>query len=176
LKWFLIVFFQHSRIYYDTIEILEKHPKYLLNLSVAVLHSTDQNSVADVSLTLLEDLTNMLVSGSLKGRRRPNEGLIEIMKGSVDFCDVPRSIFGRVLLKINKEPLRTHSNLKLECPLKKGFYYISKFPMADSPELPAFFPKMNLTLDLRAEVKTRVKNTRSMITLCRFKLNGTIYW
>lgn len=83
---------------------------------------------------------------------------LNVFTSNVDSCKAAQGLFGNYIIKFLLMNNEKHSNIKPECPQKKGLYYAYNFPAPENPKhlIPSFIPApaefWQLTIIARAKI------------------------
>lgn len=135
-------------------------PRLVENYSFVVFNGSDHLSYFNFTGKLLMDIKKSLYSFNLKVKSNESrkDYDIDLFTGNVDSCQAAKGIFGNFIIKFFQSNLDKHSNFKIDCPQKKGFYYAYNFPVPLDLKsfIPSFIPFRSsiwqLTVISRAKV------------------------
>lgn len=162
---FKTTFFRDFQIFQDCRIILTSaeswaSPKLMENFSFVVFNGTDNLSYFNFTGKQLFEAKRAILSFNIKKKSEAarKDYDVEVFSSNVDSCQAGKGIFGNFIIKFFLTNFEQYSNLKIECPQKKGFYYAYNFPMPK--DLKSFLPSFmripssfwQLTIDVRAKV------------------------
>lgn len=96
-----------------------------------------------------------------------------MFNSNTDLCAFGKGFLGSFLLKFFLDELEKYSNLNIQCPMKKGFYYANNFPMPVKVEsfLPSFMPNHKLW-QLTIDSKAKVAKSQARFRLFSMQIQG----
>lgn len=109
------------------------------NLQINVFNDSKGLSRLNASGDLLIDMGKFFADICLRSSK---DGVIYenlITQGGFDLCVITKGFVPNFLMKTMIDQMKTYTNIKLDCPLKKGYYYVKNFPMVDEKFVPPFF-------------------------------------
>lgn len=133
-------------------------------------------SKLNVSLTTLVDFYKIFITLSVFEKTNPesNEYDKVLMRTNLDLCGLPRGgLFGNFFIENIAQKLEQYSNLKFECPLKKGFYYDVNYPIISDRLLPphmfGLFKDFKCEIVIKGKVQGKQSTQRVTINLFIFR-------
>lgn len=145
-------------MYFDSAETWSSQ-KHIEDFQVVVFNHSGV-SYFNYTAKLLVDVRRALISFDLKkksvGTQKNYD--VDVFTSNVDSCKAAQGLFGNYIIKFLLMSSVKNSNLKVECPQKKGFYFAYNFPAPDNPKdfIPSFMPAPAehwlLTIIARAKV------------------------
>lgn len=151
-------------------------PNLMENFTFVVFNGTDNHSYFNFTGKQLFEAKRAILSFNIKKKSEAarKDYDVEVFSSNVDSCQAGKGIFGNFIIKFFLTNFEQYSNLKIECPQKKGFYYAYNFPMPK--DLKSFLPSFmripssywQLTVDVRAKV---VKN-RAPVRVYQLQIRG----
>jgi hypothetical protein len=113
--------------------------KYVSNYSIKPI--VDDKNVSRIFIWFVtkKQINDIRVSGVLTAKPEGSTEFIEVIKGSIDYCNLASSFIGQIALKFYLPLLQRYGNITVDCPFKPGSRYID-FPLGDLL-IPDFIPK-----------------------------------
>lgn len=153
---------QDSRFYFKSAGSWSS-TKHVENFGFAVFNDSDGTSRFNFTGSLLVDLGRLMLTFDLKKKTSldAKDYEIDVYHGNVDSCNVAKGMVGNYLINFILAGLKEYSNFVIECPLRKGFYYITNFPVPKQVQdfIPKFIPQPSqnsawvLTITARAKIQ-----------------------
>lgn len=150
--------------------------KLVHNVDIKVFNDSLGDSRMNMTTALDSDLTSLVFSTELKAKPIQNEEFRSLLRLNFDFCDVQRNVLGKMIFDFFEEFLGQHSNFQLKCPIKKGFYYLSRFPLLNTTWFPAFIWKVDAHYIVTISVRGKVKGAKTLNKIMNLFVNGSVYW
>lgn len=129
-------------MYFDSVETWASQ-KHFEEFNVVVFNQSDI-SYFNYTSKLLMDFRRTLISFDLKKKSAGTQKNydLNVFNSNVDSCKAAQGLFGNYIIKFLLTNNEKNSNMKPECPQKKGFYYAYNFAAPDNPKdfIPSFIP------------------------------------
>lgn len=152
-------------------------PKYLENFTFLVFNGSDDLSYFNFTANLLVETKRAIISFEVKMKadERKKSYDVEVFRGNVDSCQAGKGISGNYIIKFFMTHLENYSNLKIDCPQKKRFYYAYNFPVPVDARsfIPSFIPVHLMYWQLIIDVKAKVSKTQAADRVLRVQLQGS---
>lgn len=99
---------------------------------------------------------------------------VEVFSSTVDSCQAGKGISGNYIIKFFMANLENYSNLKIECPQRKRFYYAYNFPMPMDLKsfIPSFIRVNWMFWQLIIDIKAKVSRTKAADRVARVQIEG----
>jgi Protein of unknown function (DUF1091) len=123
---------QQGEISVISAEVEDVNPKMVSNFSIDIFNGSDQTTRYSLGFTLKQDLNQILMSGGLSSKQKRGEEFSEMLKGNLEFCDLRKSLYGQMMIPLVEDAIRQDSNIRMECPMTKGHYYVRNAAFPDS--------------------------------------------
>lgn len=94
------------------------------------------------------------------------------LKGHVEFCQISSGFLGNLVTQIAVDLLSKYSNLKIECPIAKGFYYINGFPVIDQSSLPYNYLGLAGRWECLVTLKMKLPKGRNLVQVLKMRIEG----
>lgn len=149
----------------------------MANFSLNVVNGSEFGTRCNASATLVKDLPNLIISFNIK-EKSPGSKVwnITIASGTFNTCKVQRGIFAEFLGNFFKDLMKEYSNFKMECPYKKGFYYLNNASMSDLDMLPRYLASpLERSLSLKFAVRLPKLKFPASLGSCEFFSTKDIY-
>lgn len=91
-----------------------------------------------------------------------------LLQTRMNVCKAGDGFLGNLFIAPFHEAFKKFSNLSLQCPIKKGFYYIQNFQLANLN-----LPMNSLKFKLKERVFAIVENEKKKKFLCKIDITGT---
>jgi Protein of unknown function (DUF1091) len=112
-----------------------------------------------------------LGSGVLKGKTSGSNDFRELLKGSVDFCNLSNNFLGQTAIQFYEHIWKNYGNYTPKCPMLVGFYYVD-VPL-DEIVLPPFLPRFDGEFSISATSKMKISKKKT-IKLWDASVSGTV--
>jgi Protein of unknown function (DUF1091) len=144
--------------------------KYVSNYSIKPI--VDDKNVSRIFIWFVtkKQINDIRISGVLTAKPEGSTEFFELIKGSIDYCNLASSFIGKIALKFYTPLLQRYGNISADCPFKQGSHYID-FPLGDVI-LPDFLPKVTSDFFMDGTYKTKVGS--KYFKLCDVKVRGSI--
>lgn len=143
---------------------------------MAVFNGTDDLSYFNFTMKLLVEFKKSLYFFNLKVKTDESrkDYDLEVFRSSLDSCQVAKGVFGNFIIKFFMTNLEKYSNMKIECPQKKGFYYAYNFPVPLNFKsyIPSFLPVRSCFWQLTVASRTKVSKNKAAEICARVQLQG----
>lgn len=141
-----------------------------------MFNGTDNFSYFNFTTNLLAETKRAILTFKVKqksdaAKRNYDE---DVFNSNVDSCKAGKGIFGNYIIKFFLTHIERYSNLKVECPQKKGFYYAYNFPVPMDAKafVPSFMPFPSSFWQLTIDIKTKVSKSIAAVRIIRVLLEG----
>jgi len=115
------------------------NPLYVSNFSLRVFNDSLLTTRLNVSVIVKTDFLTFLIGFSIKDKNPATKEYDKVLsRGSFNTCKVQQGVFGGFLGSYVSDIIAEYSNFKLECPYKKGFYYVANAPISEPDLVPGF--------------------------------------
>lgn len=165
-----------GQIFINSIEKKDINKKLLRDVIAYPFNDTDGLSRFNVSFFLDSDLTSILISGGLLAKPMKQKEFDDIFKFNLDLCDIQKSVWGKLFYSFFEEFLLEHSNFKFECPLTKGFYHFTRFPLVDTSQLPGFLLKLDADFIFSVSMRAKAAGAKTLSRFMVMKIKGSVVW
>jgi hypothetical protein len=136
------------------------NPKYFSNYTIKQYIDENDNSRLFVWFVVKANLTSILVSGVVKGRYSDVNKFSELLKGSVDFCNLSNNFIGKTLTKLYERLWNNYGNYTPGCPMLINSYYVD-IPLSEIV-IPPFVPQTSGEFLITITSKMRIAGKRSV--------------
>lgn len=141
-----------------------------------VFNGSDNLSYFNFSENLLTDYKRAIYTFNIRVKTDDSrkDYDLDVLTSNVDSCQLAKGIFGNFVIKFFMSNLEKHSNLKFECPQKKGFYYAYNFPVPldFKSYIPSFLPIRSCLWKLTVAARAKVSKAKSAEMLARVQMTG----
>jgi Protein of unknown function (DUF1091) len=165
------MFYQSSQINVETLRVDYTNPKYVSNYTIKKYVDDKNGSRIFLSFRVNTNLTILLGSGVLKGKTSESHDFRELLKGSVDFCNLSNNFLGQTAIQFYARIWENYGNYTPKCPLLVGFYYVD-VPL-DEIKVPAFIPRIDGEFSINAVSKMKISK-RKTVKLWDASVTGTV--
>lgn len=145
--------------------------RYVESFKLALFKNANDDTLHNISGTLLIDLTKISVSFAIKFKSTPDRKDYDklLFQGNVDICKVSRGVMANFMVKAFLSSER-ETNFHFDCPMKKGFYYLYNLPTMEKSFFPGFIPKYSRIWELTVIAKTKLPKIASAVQLLLVKV------
>jgi Protein of unknown function (DUF1091) len=122
-------YFQGFRFILHSIQYTS-NPVHISNLTINVFNDSLGDSRFNSSGILNRDVQRVKITAILRVKSTGSRNYDKtFLQGDVDLCKIKKGAIGNFVVGIVMEHLKEYSNIIIECPFKKGFYYTTNFPI-----------------------------------------------
>ena len=153
------------------------NPEYISNFSLKSFNNTNGISCFNATTNLNVPVLKILIYVTLKGKSVETNKVYDqvILKGVLDSCKLSQGIFGNFIAQFIVENLHKYSNIKIECPQKRGFYYVSNFPL-ESDHIPRYiFFGRNRKFEFSGTWKAKISDGKPLVHFFTLLFEGQIF-
>ena len=150
------------------------NPDYISNFSLKVFNNTNGISCFNATGSLDVPALKILIYVTLKGKSIEALKVYDevILKGVLDSCKLSQGIFGNFIAQFVVENLHKYSNIKIECPQKRGFYYVSNFPL-ETDHIPIYLNIFrNRKFEFSLTMKVKLRDIKQLVYLFTMQFEG----
>lgn len=149
-------------------------PGHLDNFSFVFFNGTDNLPYFNFTVNLLVEIKSAIFSFNMKQKSSLSQKTydIEMFNSNTDLCQFGKGFLGSYILKFFMEGLQNYSNLNIQCPMKKGYYYAQNFPLPASKN--SFLPSLMPTIlwQLTIESKAKLSKSQARVRLFNMQIQG----
>lgn len=112
-------------------------------MDFVIFNDTNHRSSFNLSFTSKTDVSRVVISLTLnvKTDQHKSEYDGRIIETNIDTCRLKQgNPFSNIVVNFVMEKVQKYSNFQLECPQKKGNFYVQNFPTPDDAAV--FFPNI----------------------------------
>lgn len=165
-------------MYFDSVETWASQ-KHFEDLNVVVFNDSGI-SYFNYSVKLLVDFRRTLISFDLKKKSSEAQRNydLNVFNSNVDSCKAAQGLFGNYIIKFLLTHNEKNSNIKPQCPQKKGFYYAYNFAAPDNIKdfLPSFMPTPAEFWELTIIGRAKISANGGAIRVFRIVGQGRNVW
>lgn len=162
-------------IYYHFVQFVA-NPMIIADTQMIVFNDTKGVSRFNSSFLLKYDAEKVQVSALFMGKT--NEASKEFdklyLRGKLDACNIEKGMLGVFVGRVLQNLLLQFSNFQFTCPIKKGFYRISRLPPVNDNQLPTYILGFSGPFQFTQTIKGRINNTKALEHLLTIKITGFI--
>lgn len=135
---------------------------------------TGSGTRCNISSTLKTDLPNIQISYNIRDKSPNSKDYDKVVtSGSFSTCKMQQGVFGSLVEKIINNIFTEFSNIKLECPFKKGFYNITDAPLSEPAIVPGFLSGKSAERTISLKFSVKFKKVKSLVTIVSLDIFGT---
>lgn len=143
---------------------------FVKNHKALIWKNGNGNSLINASWFFIEEITKATMHWQISSQDKGNE--IQILKSSADVCKISKGVVANFMVKLLIEKWKTDSNLRLECPIKKGFYTISNHKL-DEKYFPSHFLIRDFNFTIQTLLMGKTKEMKSLVEIMKLKMFAT---
>lgn len=129
------------------------------------------NGSGRLTSDFLRGTAELALKGWLDERRIGNGKLI--FKGNINICNFAKGIMGNFVSLIIYDYIDKYSNVKVQCPFPKGFYYVKPCPFDIEKYIPTFWVQKGFW-ELYIQMKIKLTKTKPTQELFSLKIYGNV--
>ena len=118
---------------------------YISDFKARIFNDSEGFPRINMSGNLLVDMQKVSIIFWLKGKtdQRVREYDRVYVSANIDTCKASQGVIANFIASNVLRYLKDYTNILLQCPFKRGFYYVKNFPMMTDRDLPKYnLPKI----------------------------------
>lgn len=166
---------QDSVIFYFSAES-SSNAKLVGNFEFSIFNNSKGISAYNLTFDVLRDFSRLLLYFELrvKSDNRSNDYDVRMFHGNVDFCNLTYGMVSNYVVKSILPGPTSLSNLRYQCPLKKGSYFIYNMEAPELKEsvITIFVPIIYCQWEMKIIAKAKTSPTASAVRVFNFLVKG----